>query len=307
MKVNGYDVVDWKNRPAVLQRVGIRIFAINDGELQDFNSVSALTIHNHANNLYPSSILTSSQLVSATPLMAFGNSSVDPLNVAFNVSNYTPGTNASGIFRLGTGQYIGVLDGTVALSGAWQGSVIKNAASSTGNYIAVWTVKQSTGSDWKTIINPFELFDDTFFVITEPLLLRTSHILAPKTIKIGSKVELKVGTEVTVENKNIDASIKNIFKDSYLTSALMEIKKINDAEPNLPARVTVSSFTNSTNYVDVTSDNTIIFVWDTSLLATHAETLAGNLGSLTGIYSVQVKYNLFNELIYSDLMYVKVI
>jgi hypothetical protein len=48
-------------------------------------------------------------------LMNFANSSVLPTNAIFNASNYT-GTmpNASGIFRLATGQYAVVLDGTLA-------------------------------------------------------------------------------------------------------------------------------------------------------------------------------------------------
>ena len=308
MIINGTNVVERNNRPAVLQKVGLRILGINDGAYQDFYQISAVTIHNAANNLWPSSILTSSQLVSATPLMLFGNSSLFVSNVAFNTSNYTPGTNASGIFRLNTGQYAVVLDGTVSLSGVWQNSALANTASSTGDYIDVWTVKQTQNSDWKTIFNSFTLYDDTFFVITEPLMLRTFHLLTPKNgVKLGSKIDLKMSTEITVENKSIDNSIKNLFKDSAITSAMISITKINDAEPNLPARVVVSAFSDTSALVDVTGDNTMILSWDTSQLATHAQTLAGNLGSLTGVYQIQAKYGLLNELIYSQYFYLNVI
>ena len=45
---------------------------------------------------------------------------------------------------------------------------------------------------------------------------------------MGEIIDLKVSTETTIQNKNIDQSIQNIFKDSVVTSAAtVTIKKVN--------------------------------------------------------------------------------
>jgi hypothetical protein len=114
---------------------------------------------------------------------------------------------------------------------------------------------------------------------------------------------LKIATEVNIANKNITRSIKNTFEDAAITSAQVQIVKLND-DYTLPARVTVSSFANTSASVDVTSDNTIVFNWDTNDLYTLPAVTAGTFGPLTGTYCVQVKYGILNQTIVSDLMYV---
>jgi hypothetical protein len=308
MLVNGYTVYDRHNRPSVLQPVGLRAFFINNGQFQDPYEISSVTVFALSDNTSPSTVLTSANLLnpsvaSAVVKMGFANSAQLISNVAFNASNYTPGATASGIYKLSVGEYIAVLNGQVALSGAYEGTKIPNRASGVGDYIDIWTVRWVQNSDWEIFVNDFRLYRDTIFTATEPLLVTTTNKLSNKHIKLGSKVDLKIATEVNIANKNITRSIKNTFEDAAITSAQVQIVKLND-DYTLPARVTVSSFANTSASVDVTSDNTIVFNWDTNDLYTLPAVTAGTFGPLTGTYCVQVKYGILNQTIVSDLMYV---
>ena len=296
MLLNGTNIVDRNNRPGVLDRVGLRTFFINDGINQSPYQISSVSIFRLTDNTSPSTILGSDGLIS--PSLA---SSVIKMNFGTvqNASAYAPGASASGIYQIATGQYMVVLDGTVSLSGNYNEVTIPNSASGSGDYIDIWTVRWLANSPWEIFVNQFTLNDDTLFATTEPLLLTTSHRLVPKKIKLGSKVDLKVMTEVQVANKNITPEIKNIFKDSVVTSALMQITKLND-DINLPSRVIVSSYSDSTNFIDVTSDNTIILNFDTNSLYTHPRLLDATLGPITGTYMIQVKYTILNQTIVSD-------
>lgn len=312
MHLNNYTVIDRHNRPSATQRVGLRTIFINDGVMQDPVDISAVTVFRKAHNLSPSTVLNSSGLldianVSSYVKMNFGVSShVGKTGAALDASDYTPGTRASGIYRVRTGEYMAVLDGTVALSGNLGmfgiDGALTNATSATDEYIDVWTVKLAQASEYKTFINYFKLFDDTFFTITQPLLLKVTPRLVNRKVVLGSKVDLKITNEISIENKDIDESIINIFKDSVITSAQIEIKKLNE-ESSLPARLTVSSFTQTLNSIDITSDNTMVFNWDTNLLYTHPNVLDGTFGPLTGTYTLQIKFNLLNETYISPLLY----
>jgi len=297
MLINGYQVIDRNNRPGVLDRVGLRTFFNNDGALQDPYSISSVSVFWLTDNTSPSTVLGSDGLLNTSTA-----SSVIKMNFGTvqNVSAYTPGATASGIYKLGTGKYAVVLDGTVSLSGNYNGNTIANTASGAGSYIDLWTVKWLANSPWEIFINEFSLNDDTLFVTTEPLLLTTSHRLTPKRVKMGSKIDLKVQTEVQVSNKNITPEIKNIFKDSVITSAQMMITKLNEGDTDLPSVVVVSSYSDTTNYVDVTSDNTILLNFDTNILYTHPRLVDGTLGPITGTYIVHVKYTILNQTIVSE-------
>lgn len=312
MLVNNLEVIDRHNRPSVSQRVGLRVFFINDGVFQDPVSISAVGIWSASSNFYPSSLLNADGLISSSVTgtdlikMNFANSSADTSNSAFDVSNYTGGQTASGIYKISTGQYIVILDGTLDLTGYqnyYEEDVYTiNRTSATGDYVDIWTVKLLQASDYKTLINSFSLKDDTFFSITEPLLLKATNRLSQKHITIGSKVDLKIATEINIENRNIGLDIQNLFRDSVITSASVQITKINE-DVNLPSRVIVSSFAETAALVDVTADNTLVFNWDTSLLSTHPAVTGGTFGNLTGAYYLQVQYGLLNQIIKSDLMH----
>lgn len=298
MLLNSTKLVDRHNRPSVASKVALRVLFINQGEAQDPYSISGVTIFKKLANLTPSGVinpatnLISSSVAVGTPLMHFGGSA--------NASSYTPATTASSIYKVGTGDYVVVLDGTLALSGFYSlngsGYSLGNAASSVDEYIDVWTVKQSANSDYTVLINEFNLHDDVFFTLTEPIIWTVTNRLINKFIPLGSKVKLLITTELTVANKAIDSALKNILKESVVTSPQLLIEKINDGGTALPARVEVSGFANTSALVEVTSDNTMMLLFDTNTLATHAQTLAGNLGSLRGSYSVTAKFTVLDQI-----------
>jgi hypothetical protein len=304
MKVNTIDVIERHNRPDVMQKVGLRVLFYNDGILVDPYEISSVSVFSKDATFDPSTILDGATLASSTSAivhMNFGNSATLTTDSIFDASNYTPGTTASGVFKLDTGDYVVILDGTVALSGAYEGVAIANSASATKEYVDVWTVKMSAGSSYKALINQFELFDDTFFTITEPLILHTSTKLVNKHFKLGSKQKIHVTTKINIEN-NIDQAIQNIFKDSVLTDAQFRIVKLNDGS-HLANHVEVSGFSDTSALIDITSNNDMLLLWDTNDLKTHASVATGAFGSITGTYMLQVKYTVLDEDVQSQDFY----
>ena len=305
-KLNGHNLVDRGNRPTVLQRVGLQSFFVNDGVYVDPYEVSSCMIFrkDDLNNNNISGVIGSDGLVlsSASPYMRFAASGDASAVSSFDTSNYTATNDnfASGIFRTGVGKYICVLDGTIDLSGTWQSSSLANTASAVADYVDVWTVKMVEGSKFQTLINNFHLFGDTVFTITEPLLLKTFTKLVNRHVKLGSKVNLKFTNEITIQNKSVPESVQNIFKESAITSPEIEIKKLNE-DVNLASRVTVSSFSDTSASVSVTSDNTLVYLFDTSGLQTILNGAGG--GPATGTYTAQAKFNLIDETVYSPLFH----
>lgn len=314
MQINNTTVVDRGNRPNISQRIGLRTFFINDGEYVDPYEISSVQLFKQSDTLTPKSVLGSNGLASATPLMTFGASGqtitagayVD--SSSFDASNYVPSVTASGIYRLKQGDYVVVLDETLNLSG-WDTNTSTQLAvsslSAVDNYVDMWAVKLDAASKYQLITNNFALNEDTFFAFTEPLLLTTRNALINKHIRLGEKLDLKVTTETTLQNKNIDKSIQNIFKESVITSGLLEIRKVNQ-EINIDGPFTVSSFSDTNGKVDITTDNTLLMNWDTALLKDNASFKAGTFGSMTGTYSVQVKYDILNQTFISPLYYLTV-
>jgi len=314
MLINGTLVNERHNNPPVLSKTALRIFFMQDGQYFDPYQISAVSIFASSKTYSPETVLNSEELinasaVSASFLMNFANSSPNTADSSFNVSNYT-GNGASGIYRLGIGQYAVILDGVSNQSGVINlygiNQVIKNSVSNIGDFVDVWTVNMVAGSELETIFNYFKLTRGNFFTITEPIMFRTRSKLVNNSIVMGSRVDLKIDTEITIENSNISEEIKNVIKDQIIQSAALEIYKINEEAPNVPSRVTVSSFTDTSSLVTVTSDNTILFNWDTNLLKSHPQALLGNFAGVNGVYAVQAKYNLFNERILSPLMHLTV-
>lgn len=306
MYINNYSVNTRHNRPTVSTRTALVTYFFNDGQYADPTAISAVTIFKASDNWYPSSVIGSDGQIkssaSSLVLMNFKTSAADTNNIAaFAPSNYTPGTNASGIYRLGTGIYAVILD-TATPSGVFNLSgetVIANNVNLAGEHIDVWTVIPAPGADLTTVINNFELNYDRFFTTTEPLLFRVATRLVNRHIVLGSKIDLKFTNEFNIENTNIDRSISNLFKESLIVNPSIEIYKEN-TDNNLPARVTVSSFAQTSALCDVTSDNTVIFNWDTDQLKTHPQLAAGNLGPITGTYVAKIKFSVLNQTFYSN-------
>ena len=309
MLVNNTQVVDRANRPNVSQRVGLRTFFINDGAYVDPYEISSVQLFTRSATLSPNTVIGNDGLVSSTPLMTFGASGETlTSNSNFNVTNYTPATTASGIYRVGTGDYVVVLDQTISLSG-WDThsntQLCVSSLSAVDDYVDLWAVKLNSASNYQIITNNFALHEDTFFAFTEPLLLTTSHRLMNKHVRLGEIIDIKLSTETTVQNQNFDHSVQNIFKDSIISNAKMEIRKV-EQDTHFDGPFTVINFNDSTGMVTITGDNTMILSWDTTALKWLPSFQNGNFGGLTGTYSVQAKYTLLTQTIISPLFYLTV-
>lgn len=297
MKLNGVAVTERQNRPGTLQRVLLRSDFINNGAYLDPYQISSVSIFRSAENIAPSSVLeTSSQLISTS---AASGVTFRFTGVA-DSSSYTGSiTDASTIFKEEDGRYLVVLDGVLAASGTDDfGNTIANQASGTGRYIDVWTVKLTESSDWQVFVHEFELFQDSVISITEPLLLTTHHKLVPNKVDLGETVSLKVSTEITISNKTLDSSIKNVIDQSFVQNPMFEIVKMNQ-DANLPSRVEVSGYSDTSGDIRVTSDNTMILSFNTAPLSGGI----ADLGSGTGDYYMRAKFNLLDETLITPRMY----
>jgi hypothetical protein len=308
MNLNGYTVTDRANRPSVDSRVALKVYFMNDGEFIDPVQIVDVAVFDRAAQQDPSSLLSSDGTLNDTVASSIAKAyfRTDSELGWVNADTYTP--PASGIFRVKQGEYVVVLDGitpATTYSERWNTDV-PNTASATGDYLDVWTIKYPTASDTKVVINAFSLFNDTFYTTTEPLMIKTSHELVTKKIPIGSKQDVKITTEFTVENKNITSSIRNLFKTAVAVNPKIKIEKLND-DPNIPSRVTVYDYADTSGSIRVSSENTFIYTWDTDLLRSHAELLAGNLGNMRGVYAISLEFDMLTERIRAPQMYVQLV
>jgi hypothetical protein len=315
MQLNGNTITDRYNRPSVTGRVGIRTFFLNDGAYVDPYDVSSCVIFNKLANASPSSVLASGTSLlkeSATieMLMAFSPSGdpdtgrphdgetdatgarVTSLNLDWVAETlYTPGVQASGIYRKGVGEYVTVLDGTLALSGAYSGVEVANQCSAVQSYIDVWTVKMTSDSNYQVFINEFKLGNQNYVSTPQPLLLKTSNRLVNKHLTLDSIVDMKVTTEIVVENRDLSPEVKNLIQDFGISNAQVKIEKINE-DSSLPPRESVLAYTDASQ---VTGDNTIIYRFNTTTLDLQ--------GSLTGTYALTAKYSFLGQTIITEPYY----
>lgn len=313
MQLNNTTLVNRENKPTVNQNVGLRTYFINDGQYIDPYEVCSVQIFSKAATISPFTVLdTTTNLVNKTPLMAFAASgqlavdnpvvhcvkpgaTVAPCIGAFSAANYFPTTTASGIYRLGVGDYVVALNNSNASLSGWDYTTstmtAASAVSAVGEYVDIWTVRLTPGSRTQVFINNFTLSEDTFFSFTERLLLTTSNKLLNKDIRLGETIDLKVTTEATIQNKNLPQSMINIFKDAIITNPAFEVRKINYDDPKRGSVVVPL-----TGIPDITSDNTMIQSFSTN-------GISSDVGSKYGTYSLQAAYTLLNQTIVSPLFY----
>jgi hypothetical protein len=300
MKLNGVQVVERFTRPGTLNKVLLRASFLNNGDYID-PVVSSVTLFLKGQHLSPSSVLeASSQLISDTAASTAKFRWVGA-NPSLLESAYSDNAlDASSVYKTGTGQYAVVLDGAQTVSSTTRdGTVITNTASGTGEYIDVWTVSLDGGTSYQVFINNVELFKDNIVSLTEPLLIKTKTRLIPNIIRLGSKVDLKVGMEVTIMNKDLDQNVKNLLSHTVIENPQFVIKKQNE-DSNLPSRVEVSGYSDTSADIRLTSDNTMIFSLDTAVLTNGSIV---DLGSGSGAYTLEAKYTVMGETIISPLMY----
>lgn len=302
MKLNGVQVVERYNQPGVLSRNALRLNLYNNGAYFDPYDISSVSLFLKKENVSPSTVLASgTQLISDKAASSVKFRWTASAGEIPPVSKYeSAAENQSYIYKIDTGRYVVVLDGTQQVtSETREGVSINNTASAVGDYIDVWTVKVSESSDWQTFINNFTLFQDNIIAVTEPLMMRSKTSLVPNKVRLGELVELKVPVDITVTNRNIDQSVKNALSQGVLTEPQFRILKHNE-DTNLPARVVIAGYSTTSSTIETTSDNTMIYKLDTSVLTDGSIT---DLGAGTGTYSVEAKYKLLNETIVSPMMF----
>jgi hypothetical protein len=308
MIINDNSVVTRQERPSVLARTALVMYFINDGQYQDPEAISGVSIFAAASNYNPSSVVGSNGEISSSSLVLqhFSNNDSFTSSTSFDVSNFSVDASGHGIYKIATGKYACVLmpfgtqpSGSFNLSAAYGDNEIVNRVSGTGDYIDVWTVLRVAGGDLDTYINEFTLRDDRFFGVTEPLLIKVDTRLVNNSITFGSKVDLKFTNQFTVENSNIDSDISNLFKYSLIENSQLKISKVND-DRNLASRVEVSGYSDTSGLMDITGENTIIFNFDTEALKTHASLLDGTFGPLTGVYTARLKFEVLNQTYVTD-------
>ena len=210
---------------------------------------------------------------------------------------YVPTTQASGILRLGIGDYLVVLDGTLDLSGAYylnSSSVeVQNQCSAVQDYIDVWTVKFAQNSNYQDMINNFTLYNDVFQAITEPVIFTATNRLVNKHVNLGSQIDLKVTTEITVQNRSLEPATKSILEQSAIRNAQFKLQKINEGTVNLPSRVTIKDYPDTSGLVTLTSDNTMLYSLNTQTIA--ATDTISTLGGVTGTYALTCAYSILDQ------------
>ena len=143
------------------------------------------------------------------------------------------------------------------------------------------------------------------FATTEPLAVTTNNKLIQRYIDIGSKKSLQIKTELVIDSEPMKASLRNLMEQgALLQNPEIAITKLNET-PGMTSRVQItgtetvgqpdSPFT--ANGVRLDSHGTISYIFDTTNITPFYtdETLGGP----TGVYEVQVKYNLLDETILS--------
>ena len=317
---NGNIVSERNQRPSFNGRTILRAYFMRDGEYVslDKTQVSSVMIFKKEANTSPSSILDSSSglvtdAAAETAIWRWALSGAAQGGFEgklLSESDYVPNTSVacSSIYSVGAGKLAVVLNGIDTVSSILQNGVeVSSSQQLSGQpaatYIDVWTVKLCAGCDWQTYINDVSFFQNNAVILTEPLLYSTRHHLSNKRMELGSIEKLKVSTEVTIENKNIDDSVKNVLRDGLITSGSMEILKHNN-DHNLPAWVTVSGYGDTSATVELTGDNTFLLSFNTNNLTNGS---VSNLGNGTGTYSVQVKYNVLDDTVISPMYYFTVV
>lgn len=304
MQLNNINVIERNNRPTVIQKVALRAFFVNDGVYTDPFDISGVTIFRREDNFTPSGVIDQNIIRDDLDTSLVKMHYSGPARPEADYNPADPLTLSS-VYKTGEGQFCVILDGGADLSGYYDfhenATEVANAASAIGEYIDVWTVAQVENGPYHSMINQFELFEDTFFTITEPLQVTASNRLVNKRVTLDSKTNMKIETELTIANSVIDNSIKNLFRQSAITTAQVKIEKMNTGTGTLPAHVEVSGYADTASLVEISSDNTIVLNFDTTNLATHPN--VADFGGLVGDYRITAKYSLLDEVVVTPPFY----
>jgi len=295
---NGYSVVKRYNRPSILLRTLLEQFFTNNGTYFNPSEISSVYIlPDISNKTAGSPDIYINKDASALGTSAYGKLNAVGLSAVvakYDVSNGAAiqppssysgaGTSgASAIYSAGTGHYAVVADGVAYPS-------YSSLGLSDGKWFDMWLVKDFSAVDasagWKLYWNKFETFNDRIITFTEPYQITSHSKLQNKYIQLSSVPTLRITTEQFVANKNMSQDLKTIWRDGVIDNAEIRIRKRNPETTGLITNIEpVSGWTSSG--IDVSSEDTILFTWDTS-------------GESKGDYIVQVKYTLLEQTFVSE-------
>ena len=327
---NGYTVIDRDNRPSPIAPAKLDFFFVKSGSYID--PFQVCSVHVFPDTQFGSADayldLTSGSenyglVDSGSTDMVFHNQKVSTgsippnqiLGFDANVSamrdesyyNASLPMTASGIFKTGPGAFSVILQpGThywspSATDFTVQPPVAENSASGTGSYLDLWTIVDVEGSRAQIYANVFQLTTANVFGSTGPLAVTANNHLIQRYVNVGSKKSLQIKTELVVDNDTITADLRNLMETGALVqNPEISITKINET-PGITSRVQVTGNGGVggfiTSGVKLNAHGTMSFLWDTANITTFYGD--ENLGGPTGVYEVQVRYNLLDETILS--------
>jgi len=290
---NTTTVIKRYNRPSVLGNTLLEVFFANNGTYFDPSTVSAVYIIPDTGSTNGSPDLYIDRTTSAYGTSAYGLLNANGLSsvVAYydlsnsvipgypdDVEAYIPGTDSgvSSIYKVSSGHYAVVADGEFFPS-----------FSATGSYFDVWLVNDFLGSGWKLYWNKFTVYNDRIISYTEPFQITSHSRCQNRYIQLGSKENIRIITEHFITNRTLGRDLKDIWRDSVIDNAEIRIRKRNPQTTGLitPIIPAVSGYTSSG--INVTSDDTIVYNFDTTDLE-------------KGDYVVQVKYVLLEQTFVSE-------
>ena len=290
---NGYTVVKRYNRPSILQRTQLDMFFTNNGSYFTPYQVSACYILPDTTTANGSPDIYINRTASDVGTSAYGMLNATGLSAVvatYDVSNggalqpesvYNPSTSSVSAIYSGTNQKLSVIADGVAHPS------FSSLGVSNGKWFDVWLIKDFSTVDasagWKLYWNKFETFQDRIVSFTEPFQVTTRNERSQRYVELSSVVTLRVTTDVFLANRNMTQDEKNVWRNTVIDSAEIRIRKRN---PRTTGLITdIVDWTSSG--VEVTSENTILYTWDTS-------------AQETGDYIVEVKYTLLEQTFYSE-------
>jgi hypothetical protein len=176
-------------------------------------------------------------------------------------------------------------------------AVRANEASGAGQYFDLWVVQNVENGAWTCYSNKLRLRNDVWITTTEPLTLTVNTDLKQKYIEYGSKIDLTFQNTFTSENRDVPIDVRDSFRESIIQNAAVKVTKLNE-NVAFTGQVDVSGFSDTSGLVRITGEDTVLFSFDTTVLAALANANT-DYGTPTGIYQVQIMFDVLNNRIYS--------
>jgi hypothetical protein len=321
-KFNSINVDSRKNRPSADSKVKLDLHYLQNGSLTDPYSISSVVIFRdttasssefpYLSNGLPEFFIDLSAgsndygllNSSANDLMIFRFSSTlqDP-------SAYTgTGSSCSSVYRTQTGttgRFSVILTPGASCFDFSGGSVtIGTSGLQTGSYFDIWIIQNNSNSRHRLYIHQFTLHESNTITLDEFPIIDITSRLKQKKIELGETLNIHFLNDITIANTNITQSIKNIFKDSIISNAGIRIIKVNE-DANVASRYQVSGFADTSGLVEITSTDDILFLLNTAIFTNLSNTVE-SYGSPRGLYQLQARMEISNEVYYSPFFFLRV-